>query len=368
MNGSGKSTLLQVIAGIVQPTLGTVTVHGRVSSLLELGAGFSPEFTGRENVLMQGAIMGFPREEMLARLPRIEAFAEIGTFFDQPVKTYSTGMFVRLAFAAAIQVDPDVLLVDEALAVGDAVFQHRCIHRIRQLQEEGRTILFVSHDVTLVRAICSEVLFLDAGEPRALGDPEEVVNRYHAHIARREAVTRAEPAPPADRPGDAAGPAAYRPDPGFDERTALFRHGTGAARIRNVELLDEAGRPLATVDFNQEVTLRVHVEFYEDAPYCILGYVIRDMAGTDLLGTNTYEENAPMPARKAGETAVVDFRHRLPLIRGTYSVTVALAYSREAPTYFDWIDNALVFEVRAPRDGRLTHTKVWLPVEIRIHA
>jgi ABC-type polysaccharide/polyol phosphate transport system ATPase subunit len=367
MNGSGKSTLLQVIAGIVQPTLGQVTVQGRVTSLLELGAGFNPEFTGRENVLMQGAIMGFPREEMLDRLPQIEAFAEIGSFIDQPVKTYSSGMFVRLAFAAAIQADPDVLLVDEALAVGDAIFQHRCIRRIRQLQADGRTILFVSHDVTLVRAICTEVLFLDAGETRALGDPEEVVNRYHAHIARQEAAPRAEP-PPAGRPAAGAGPAAFRPDPGFDQRAGLFRHGTGTARIRNVELLDDAGRPLPAVDFNQEVTLRIHLEFYDDAPCCILGYVIRDMAGTDLLGTNTYEENAPIPPRKAGETAVVDYRQRLPLLRGTYSLTVALAYSREAPTYFDWIDNALVFEVRAPRDGRLTHTKVWIPVEIQIHA
>jgi lipopolysaccharide transport system ATP-binding protein len=165
-----------------------------------------------------------------------------------------------------------------------------------------------------------------------------------------------------------AGPSMFRPDPGFDQRVALFRHGTGTARIRNVELLDDAGQALAAVDFNQEVILRVHVEFYEAAPFCILGYVIRDTAGIDLLGTNTYEENAPIPPRKAGETAVVDYRHRLPLIRGTYSVTVALAYSRESATYFDWIDNALVFDMLPPRDGRLTHTKVWLPLEIQIHA
>jgi lipopolysaccharide transport system ATP-binding protein len=366
MNGSGKSTLLQVIAGIVQPTLGWVAVQGRVASLLELGAGFNPEFTGRENVLMQGAIMGFAREEMLARLPRIEAFAEIGTFIDQPVKTYSSGMFVRLAFAAAIQVDPDVLLVDEALAVGDAVFQHRCIRRIRELQEQGKTILFVSHDLAMVKAICTDAVFLDGGAVRALGDPGDVGNRYHAHIAQREAahIPPVAPARPVAPAGDAT---VFRPDPGFDQRVALFRHGTGAARIRNVEVLDAEGRPLAAAGFDQEIVLRVHVEFHQDVSFCIVGYLIRDKAGTNVLGTNTYEENVPVPVRKAGETLVVDYRHRLPLQPGTYSVTTALGYSRHSATFLDWVDNALVLEVSPPPDGKMIHSRVWLPTEIRLH-
>jgi lipopolysaccharide transport system ATP-binding protein len=366
MNGSGKSTLLQVVAGIVQPTEGRVTVAGRVASLLELGAGFNPEFTGRENVAMHGAIMGFPAGEMHARIPAIEAFAEIGPFIDQPVKTYSSGMFVRLAFAAAIHVDPAVLLVDEALAVGDAIFQHRCIRRIKELQEQGKTILFVSHDVGMVKSICSEALFLDGGRVRGHGDPADVANLYHAHIAgletgRAEARASVGPAPVAS-----ASPV-FRADPTFDQRVGLFRHGTGGARIRNVELLDADHRPLPAADFDQEVVLRVHLEFYEDAPTCILGYLIRDKTGTNIVGTNTYEENAPIPPRKAGETLVVDYRHRLPLMPGTYSVTTALAYSRHSATYFDWIDNALVFELLPPPDGRMIHTKVWLPVQISLH-
>lgn len=368
MNGSGKSTLLQVIAGIVQPTRGRVVVRGRVASLLELGAGFNPEFTGRENILMHGAITGFRREEMLARLPAIEAFAEIGDFIDRPVKTYSSGMFVRLAFAAAIHVDPDILLVDEALAVGDAIFQHRCVRRIRELQEQGKTILYVSHDMGMVKAICSEAIFLHAGEVRAIGDPGDVANLYHAHIANLEAGQAGSEAPPRDRallpPAESV---AFRADPAFEQRAGLFRHGTGAARIRNVEVLDTHSRPIRAADFDQEIILRVHMEFYEDAPFSILGYYFRDKTGTDVIGSNTYEENAPIPPRMAGDTLVVDFGQRLPLTPGTYSVTVALAYSRYAPAYFDWIDNALVLEVLPPPGGRMIHGRVWLPLEITIH-
>ena len=366
MNGSGKSTLLQVIAGIVQPTHGRVTVQGRVASLLELGAGFNAEFTGRENVMMQGTIMGFTPEEIRARLPAIEAFAEIGDFIDQPVKIYSSGMFVRLAFAAAIHVDPDVLLVDEALAVGDAIFQHRCIRRIKELQEQGKTIVFVSHDVGMVKALCSEALFLDAGEVRATGDPTDVANLYHAHIAGLE-TGRAEPTESAPRGPVAPIAGLFRSDPTFDQRAGFFRHGTSVARIRDVELLDAQARPLAAADFNQDVVLRVHVEFYQDVPSCILGYYIRDKTGTNVIGTNTYEEDMPIPPRKAGETVVVDFRHQLPLMAGTYSVTTALAYNRYSATYFDWIDNALVFAVHPPPGGRIIHSKVWLPLQITVH-
>jgi ABC-type polysaccharide/polyol phosphate transport system ATPase subunit len=365
LNGSGKSTLLQVVAGVTQPTLGRVEVQGRIASLLELGAGFNPEFSGRENVLMQGAIVGVGRREMLERLPRIEAFAEIGDFIDQPVKTYSSGMFVRLAFAAAIHVDPDVLLVDEALAVGDAIFQHRCIRRIRELQEEGKTLLFVSHDVGLVKALCSRALFLHAGELRAIGEPAEIASLYHEHVARLERRPTAV-RPPAPAAGPGIGSGLFRPDPGFDQRAGLFRHGTGAARIRNVQLLDGNGHPLAAVPFGQDVVLRVHLEFHDEALSWILGYYVRDRNGTDLLGTNTYEEGVPVPSRKAGDTTVVDFRQRLPLALGHYSVTLGLAYERESPTYFDWVDNALVFDVLPP-EGKAIHAKVWLPVDITVH-
>jgi ABC-type polysaccharide/polyol phosphate transport system ATPase subunit len=369
MNGSGKSTLLQVIAGIVQPTRGRVSVEGRIASLLELGAGFNPEFTGRENVLMHGAIMGLPRDEVLGRVPAIQAFAEIGDFFDQPVKTYSSGMFVRLAFAAAVHVDPDVLLVDEALAVGDAVFRHRCLRKIREFQAAGKTICVVSHDTGLVKAVCSRALLLHQGVVQADADPETVVNLYHARIADLEGG-RAGPGVGAPAAGPAAPAAlaatAYRADPGFDARIGLFRHGTGGARIRNVELLRaDTGPAGASVGFDEEVVLRVHLQFYEEAPLAVLGFVLRDKNGVDVMGTNTAEEGIRLPPRGPGQTLVVDFRQRLPLMPGSYSVTSALAYSRSDPVYYDWVDNAHVFDVLPPRD-RHVYGKVWLPVEITV--
>jgi lipopolysaccharide transport system ATP-binding protein len=364
-NGSGKSTLLQLISGIMAPTTGRVAVNGRISSLLELGAGFNPEFTGRENVELYGIVMGMSREETAARMPAIEAFAGIGDFIDRPVKSYSSGMFVRLAFSAAIHVNPDVLLVDEALAVGDVVFQHQCIRRIRELQAAGTTIVFVSHDMGMIRSICTEAILLDRGRIEAHDDPATIANIYHAKTANLEAGLRAPVSTPLDR-NDGA-PVMFRVEPGFDERVHLFRHGTGAARIRQVELIDRQGRQVTAVEFDDEVILRVHVQYNEDAPFSILGYSIRDKTGTDIIGTNTHEENVPLPPRRAGDTIVVDFRQRLPLAKGTYSVSTALAYDRSKPSYFDWVDNALVLTVLPPESGKIVHAKVALPVHIAVH-
>jgi lipopolysaccharide transport system ATP-binding protein len=366
MNGSGKSTLLQVVAGIVEATSGDIDIDGRIASLLELGAGFNPEFTGRENILMNGAIMGYSREEMLERLPSIEAFAEIGDFIDQPVKTYSSGMLVRIGFAAAIHVDPDIFIVDEALAVGDAFFQHRCIRRIKHFQDQGKTVLFVSHDLGAVKSICSEALFLHAGEVKAFGDPSEVANHYHAHIAGMEGrLAESAPSTPTFRIDNR--PVVFRAGSVLERRPELLRQGTGKARVQNVELLDSQHRPLAAVNFNQEVILRVHVEFFENVPSCVVGYVVRDKNGIDITGTNTQEEHVPIPPRNAGETFVVDFKQQLPLRPGSYSITTALASKRDPATYLDWLDNSLVFEVLPPPSGKMIYSTVWLPVEITVH-
>jgi len=365
-NGSGKSTLLQLIAGIMVPTNGRIAVNGRVSSLLELGAGFNPEFTGRENVELYCIVMGMSREETMERLPAIQAFAGIGEFIDRPVKSYSSGMFVRLAFAAAIHVSPDILLVDEALAVGDVLFQHQCIRRIREMQASGTTIVFVSHDMGMMRSICTEAILLERGRIEAHDDPATIANIYHAKTANIEAAANGGARPRRD--GDGAAAVVFREDSGFDERVRVFRHGTGAARIRQVELLDLQGRPLNSVEFDDEVILRVHVQYYEDAAFSILGFSIRDKTGTDIVGSNTHEENVPLPPRLAGSTVVVDFRQRLPLANGTYSVSTALAYDRSKPSYFDWVDNALVITVLPPESGKVVHGKVSLPVSIAVHA
>ncbi len=363
-NGSGKSTLLQVIAGIVSPTKGRVAVHGRISSLLELGAGFNPEFSGRENVELYGIVMGMSRDQTQARMPAIEAFAGIGEFIDRPVKSYSSGMFVRLAFSAAIHVEPEILLVDEALAVGDVVFQHQCIQRIREMQAGGTTILFVSHDMGMMRSICSEAILLESGRVVAHDDPATIANVYHARISGTDLAHSVRGARPEGM--DGAG-VTFQTGADFDERVKLFRHGTGAARIRDVQLLDMQGRLVSSVEFDEEVILRVHVEYFEDAPLSILGFSIRDKTGTDIVGTNTYEENVPLPSRQAGDTIVVDFRQRLPLSNGTYSVTTALAYDRSKPDYFDWVDNALVLTVLPPESGKVVHGKIGLPVAIAVH-
>jgi len=386
LNGSGKSTLLQVIAGIVRPTSGRVAVTGRIASLLELGAGFNPEFTGRENVLMQGAITGFGREETLERLPAIEAFAGIGDFIDQPVKTYSSGMFVRLAFAAAVHVDPEILLVDEALAVGDIAFQLQCIRRIKALQEAGTTILFVSHDTNAVKTLCGAAIFLDRGRLVTMGPADDTVNQYLSLIAAREARAAASPyrvlgeergalaeqelayRPAGDlgRP-DEAHPDVYREDPDFPRRPNLFRHGTGDARIQNVELLDECGRPTDVVEFDRPVTLRVHIEFLKDVSSPVLGFLLRDRLGVDILGINTFAEGVPLGDRKAGEKLVVDFTTRLPLRPGYYSVAPALAYDAVTPRYLDWVDNALIFLLSAPSTKMPIYGLVYLNADIRVH-
>ncbi len=366
VNGSGKSTLLQIIAGIVRPTGGSAEVRGRVSSLLELGAGFHPELTGRENVEMFGTVIGLPLDEVRRRLPDIERFAGIGEFVDQPVKVYSSGMFVRLAFAAAIHVDPDILLVDEALAVGDVVFQHQCIQRIRQMHARGTTILFVSHDMGIVKSLCSRVVLLDEGRLVAQGDPAEMASLYFARtsVAIAKAQAPNGPAPVIAADGDAV---RFQPDAGLDARVQAFRHGTGGALIRRLELIDAAGRSVTEVAFNEEVHLRVHAEYLTDVPACIIGFGFKDRTGTEVIGTNTYEEGIELPARRAGSSLVVDFRLCLPLKPGTYSVSSAIAPDRFSRAYFDWIDNALVVTVTQAPSGKGIHGQVWIPVEIAVH-
>ena len=367
VNGSGKSTLLQIIAGIVRPTRGRVTVRGRISSLLELGAGFHPELTGRQNVEMFGTVIGLSLAEIRRRLPEIERFAAIGEFIDQQVKVYSSGMFVRLAFAAAIHVDPDILLVDEALAVGDAVFQHQCLLRIRQMQAQGTTVVYVSHDMGTIKSVCSRVVLLDHGRIFAEGGPAEIASLYFARAS--EAIARSQ-APEGPVPTIAlnADLARFRPDADLDSRSQVFRHGTGTARIRRVELRDECGRPATAVRFNEEAVLAVHVEYLADAPSSIIGFSFRDRTGTDVVGTNTYEEGTTLPARSAGSTLVVEFRLRIPLAPGTYSISSAIAPDRFTRAYFDWVDNALIVTVLPPDSSKAIHGQVWLPVEIAVHA
>lgn len=337
-NGSGKSTLLQLIAGTLQPSTGSVEVEGRVAALLELGSGFNPEHTGRENVYLAASIIGIPREEMRERFQQIEHFAEIGEFIDQPVKTYSSGMYVRLAFAVAINLDPDILLVDEALAVGDAIFTNRCIRRIKELQEQGVTIVFVSHDVGSVKMLCSRAILLNQGHMVADGDPNLVVNKYGEIIMARERTYEQEqdttnlPAVPVDLAEEGLPPLTYS-----------HRHGDGAAEVLKIQLLNENRQPVEIVQSGQQIIVRVLVRFYQPHLEPAVGIMIRNRLGVDIYGTNTNLENIKFGPCAPGEIVEVIYSFDCWLAPGEYTLTTA-THTLEGISH-DWLDDVLAFRV-----------------------
>ncbi len=336
-NGSGKSTLLQIITGTLEPTHGAVWHEGRIAALLELGAGFNPEFTGLENIFMNAALIGFSRGETESLVPEIERFAEIGPFIHQPVKTYSSGMYVRLAFSIAISARPRILIIDEALAVGDAVFQHRCMRRIREMQESGVTIFFVSHDPGAVRALCSRAILLNSGRIESDGKPADVLNHYQKLImAREDAYDKASAAPDAD---DA--------DLLVDEQAAplhyTFRHGDGSAEVLRVELLDAAHRRVELVESGESVCVRMRVRFRADVEDPVFGFLLRNRHGIHLYGTNTELQQVELGFVRRGEVIEITFAFACWLAPDSYSVAVA-AHSPDAVS-FDWLDGALFFQV-----------------------
>jgi lipopolysaccharide transport system ATP-binding protein len=339
-NGCGKSTLLQIIAGTLEPTHGEVWHEGRIAALLELGAGFNPEFTGLENIFLSAQLLGFSRRRTEMLLPEIERFAEIGPFIHQPVKTYSSGMYVRLAFAIAVNADPHVLLVDEALAVGDAAFQHRCLRRIKEMQEKGITILFVSHDLGSVRALCSRAILLNAGTVVVDGKPGDVLNRYQRLIMAREEAYEAECV--------AAGDAGLEPAPAEeDERGAqlnyTYRHGDGSASVLSVSLLDSAFRPVELVETGEAVYVRMRVRFNRDVNEPVFGFLIRNRHGIHAYGTNTKLQEVSLGQVKSSETVEVSFAFNCRLGLDIFNITVAV-HSADGIS-FDWVDGALFFRV-----------------------
>ena len=336
-NGSGKSTLLQIVAGTLEPTHGSVRHTGRIAALLELGAGFSPEFTGRENVFMSSSLMGFSRAETEGMLPEIERFAEIGDFIYQPVKTYSSGMYVRLAFATAISAMPRILIVDEALAVGDAVFQHRCMRRIREMQESGMTILFVSHDPGAIRALCSRAVLLHAGVVEAIGKPTDVLNRYQKLIMAREDAYEA------GQPATEEGIDTLAEDASAPAVSYVYRHGDRSAEILRVELLNAAHHPVELVESGEAVLLRLRLRFNAEPEGPVCGFLLRNRHGIHLYGTNTELQQADFGPVRRGEVYEVTFAFNCWLAPDSYSVTVAI-HSRDGVS-FDWRDGVLFFQV-----------------------
>jgi ABC-type polysaccharide/polyol phosphate transport system ATPase subunit len=328
-NGCGKSTLLQVISGILQPTTGRVVMRGRVAALLELGAGFNPEFSGRENVFINGEIMGIPRAEMERNLPLIEKFAEIGEFIERPVKEYSSGMYVRLAFSTAIHVNPDLLIVDEALAVGDAVFANRCIRKFEELREKKTTVLFVSHDLGLVKQLSNRAIFLLNGRIEAEGDPKHVIDKYIGIVLERQK--------------------AFEQSDKRSRLAASSRHGDGSSEILDVRLLDEAGHTCGVVSSGERVTLRIRTVFHRARVEPMVGILIRNRIGMEIYGTNTHIEQIDLGAFDAGEELDIDFAFDCWLTPQHYTVTVATQY-RDGSSH-DWLNDVLSFEVLSRRQA-----------------
>jgi ABC-type polysaccharide/polyol phosphate transport system ATPase subunit len=365
-NGSGKSTSLQLVAGIFPPTEGQVEVNGRVSALLELGAGFNPEFSGRDNVFLSAAIHGLSTKEIERRFRDIEQFAEIGEFIHQPVKTYSSGMLVRLAFAVAIHVDPDILLVDEALAVGDYYFRQRCMRKVHELRRRQVTILFVSHSMADVKAIGSDALWLENGRMVELGKPDAVVRKYLARMVEKDAefLKRKDAAAPRSEEPAAAvvAPEIAETIPNID-----FRHGNKAAEIIGIAALDAEGREVRLIEPHRRLTVRISVRASRALDEPNVGFMLRNHMGMDFAGTNTAREGISVPPMAPGDTFTVDFHLDIPeLYPGNFSFSPAIANgSLEAYEMCDWIDNALTLPM-ARGDGAV-YGYIHLPCRIDIN-
>jgi ABC-type polysaccharide/polyol phosphate transport system ATPase subunit len=363
-NGCGKSTLLQICAGILQPTSGTVNVNGRVAALLELGAGFNPEFSGRDNVYLNGAILGFSAAEMDRRFPDITEFAEIGDFIHQPVKTYSSGMIVRLAFAVAIHVEPEVLLVDEALAVGDIYFRQRCMRKVHELRNRGVTILFVSHSTSEVKALGDRAMWLDHGNVADIGPVDRVVTKYLAAMAEKDMVYQAADAAHHARPSIAqTAPEVIEEIPNVDHR-----FGDGRAELLGIRVADPAGTRLNTLEPDSSIVVRISVRAKANLDQPIIGFMFRNQHGMDFAGLNTHSEGAVLPPMVAGTTVTVDFHIDLPSIfSSSFSFSPAIANGTlENYAICDWIDNAVVLPMARPNYP--VYGPLRLPCRVEVNA
>lgn len=325
-NGGGKSTLLQMICGILNPTSGSVKTDGRIAALLELGSGFNPEFTGRENVYMNATVLGLSKLEIDARLDAIIGFADLGDFIEQPVKTYSSGMMVRLAFAVTVHVDADILVVDEALAVGDAFFTQKCMLQIKKLMNSGVTLLFVSHDSNAVKSLCSRALLLDSGQLTCAGDTNTVVEAYYGNNVKtqQEIHSVANDLALSDQQIAIDNTSLVNSEL-FDSCAKFQRIQSGKASFINVQLLNEIGQNVQQVDFGQLVVLRMIFRANFKLPMLGLAYHIRDKNGFDLVYSDTGIERCPIANTQAGGQYVMDWRFSVSLNRGDYTIAAMLS-------------------------------------------
>jgi lipopolysaccharide transport system ATP-binding protein len=344
VNGAGKSTLLKIITGTTMPTTGTLRLGGRISALLELGMGFHPDFTGSQNCFMSGQLHGLKSNEIETLIPEIAEFAEIGDYFDQPVRTYSSGMQVRLAFSLATAKRPEILIVDEALSVGDTYFQHKSFERIRQFREAGTTLLFVSHDRSAVQSLCDRAILLESGAVIKDSEPEEVMDFYNAMIANLKNVK-------------------INQNKNNNGRIET-RSGTQDVIIENVLLLNESQKPIEYVNTGEMITIAVHTLVKNSVGQLTAGYMIRDRLGQSVFGTNTFHLGKSIQKVFPGEQIQFMFRFPANLGTGSYSVSVALhAADSHLVKSYDWWDLALVFNVINSSHEQFVGV-AWIPPQV----
>ncbi len=352
-NGSGKSTLLQMLCGTLAPTSGRVEVKGRVAALLELGSGFNPDFTGRENIHLNGAVLGMSDAQLRDRFDDIVAFADIGDFIDQPLKSYSSGMAVRLAFSVATHADADILIVDEALSVGDFAFQAKCMRRLGEFVENGGTLLFVSHDITAVKNLCQRAIYLRQGELRANGGSEEVCEQYLSEANRDAGMAGDVGAASTNDNVARVGSDDLPSEEEFARRVAPFRrHASEICAFVGAGVYDEQGHPAASVRWGQAVTVRTRLRVNFAVDEIVVAMYLRDRLQIDVLGTNTEYEAVPLKKLEAGDIINLDFQFTNYLRAGEYGVClIAADRSMVTSHYFDWIDLAAQVQV-ADRPGQ----------------
>lgn len=361
-NGSGKSTMLKIITGVLNPTEGEVEVNGRISALLELGAGFNMEYNGIENVYLNGTMIGFSEKEIEDKLEAILSFADIGEYVYQPVKTYSSGMFVRLAFAVAINIEPEILIVDEALSVGDVFFQAKCYHKFEEFKKMGKTILFVSHDLSSISKYCDRVVLLNRGTKLGEGSPKEMIDVYKRVLVGQYAI------PDAGNEGllndaeltAAAAGAGRRPEAGTPSTPAagadgknpeLLEYGTKAALITQFYITDENDISTTAIIKGQEFTVHMRVEFYEDIPAPIFAFTVKNSKGTEITGTNTMVEKAFLEPVQAGSAKEISFCQKMSLQGGEYLLSLGVTgYEKDTFAVYHRLYDVLGVTVISDKD------------------
>jgi len=347
-NGAGKSTLLKLITGTTLPTEGSIELHGRISALLELGMGFHSDFSGIQNAILNCKMMGLNSGEIERVLPEIKEFSELGDYFDQPLRIYSTGMHMRLAFSAATAVRPDILIVDEALSVGDAYFGHKCVQRIRSFRDKGTTLLFVSHDPGSVKSICDRAVLIDQGLLLREGSPDAVLDYYNAIIAKKnkdQEILQQE----------------------IQTGRTITRSGSGSAKLMHVNMKNQKGQEARAFCVGEEVEINCRVSFAVSMANPTFGILIRDRLGNDIFGTNTYRLKVSNNSYSEGEEVIVSFKTKLNIGSGSYSLCAAVhSGDTHIENNYDWWDQCLVFQVIPNNENSFIGCSA-LPIEAKIY-